>query len=58
MAPVWCDLRTLPYEQMWDDARYWMPRVLEGRKVRMRFAWPGPSTRNGPESRAALEPRR
>lgn len=39
MAPVWCDLQALPYDEMWDDARYWMPRVLEGRKVRMRFVY-------------------
>jgi 8-oxo-dGTP diphosphatase len=30
MRPAWFAPENLPYEQMWDDGRYWMPRLLAG----------------------------
>lgn len=28
VAPAWFPLEQLPFEEMWDDARYWLPQVL------------------------------
>jgi 8-oxo-dGTP diphosphatase len=39
LRPVWLDVRRLPFERMWPDARYWLPRVLAGEPVRMRFVY-------------------
>jgi 8-oxo-dGTP diphosphatase len=33
LAAAWHPLAALPYPLMWDDAKYWMPLVLEGRQV-------------------------
>jgi 8-oxo-dGTP diphosphatase len=33
IVPQWFPVDQLPYEQMWDDARYWLPRVLAGERV-------------------------
>jgi 8-oxo-dGTP diphosphatase/2-hydroxy-dATP diphosphatase len=33
MAPKWFDLKDIPYNDMWPDDSYWLPPVLEGKKV-------------------------
>ena len=33
LIPRWFAADALPYDQMWDDARYWLPVVLAGRRV-------------------------
>lgn len=33
IAPRWYREDALPLDQMWDDARYWLPRVLAGEHV-------------------------
>lgn len=33
MRPQWFRQRNLPVDTMWDDNRYWVPRVLEGKQV-------------------------
>jgi 8-oxo-dGTP diphosphatase len=33
IAPRWFAEDDLPLRQMWDDARYWLPRVLAGQHV-------------------------
>ncbi|WP_405062372.1 hypothetical protein OG474_12230 [Kribbella sp. NBC_01505] len=30
IAPEWHSAQALPFELMWDDARYWLQRVLDG----------------------------
>lgn len=37
--PFWCLRNSLPYEQMWEDDRYWLPHVLEGRRVSGEFVF-------------------
>jgi 8-oxo-dGTP diphosphatase len=30
LAPAWYPVDALPYDRMWDDAKYWLSRVLAG----------------------------
>lgn len=39
LNPEWFDVATLPVDEMWDDARHWLPGVLEGRPVRRTFTF-------------------
>jgi len=33
VTPRWFLIDALPFDGMWDDARYWMPLVLAGERV-------------------------
>ena len=33
VVPRWFAIGDLPFEDMWDDARYWLPVVLDGERV-------------------------
>jgi len=33
LSPRWFDTAELPFDGMWDDARYWLPIVLAGDRV-------------------------
>jgi 8-oxo-dGTP diphosphatase len=37
MAPAWYPIQALPLDQMWEDDQYWLPGVLAGGRVSMRF---------------------
>lgn len=39
IAPRWFRGDTLPFDGMWDDARYWLPIVLAGRPVTARISF-------------------
>ena len=39
MAPAWFRVEDIPYDQMWDDGVYWLPRVLAGERVRATFTY-------------------
>lgn len=30
--PLWADLDAIPYEQMWEDDRLWLPHLVAGRR--------------------------
>ena len=36
-VPLWYPLDALPFAQMWDDDRFWLPRILEGEKLEGEF---------------------
>ena len=36
-APLWCELGAIPYEEMWEDDRIWMPHLLDRRPFQGRF---------------------
>jgi 8-oxo-dGTP diphosphatase len=39
MAPAWFAVDDIPYDRMWDDDAYWLPRVLAGERVRATFTY-------------------
>jgi len=39
MAPKWFKLSDIPYDQMWHDDRYWLPRVLDGKLLKTVFTF-------------------
>ncbi|MEZ0346296.1 MAG: 8-oxo-dGTP diphosphatase [Infirmifilum sp.] len=36
-TPMWFNIKSLPFEEMWEDDRHWLPHVLAGRKVEGHF---------------------
>ena len=36
-APNWFAVDAIPYDEMWEDDRLWLPHVLAGRTVRANF---------------------
>lgn len=44
MIPQWYSIEEIPYHQMWDDARYWLPRVLSGEKFQAQFQYQADNT--------------
>jgi len=39
MAPKWFKLTDIPFEKMWDDDKFWLPHIVEGRKLKARFVF-------------------
>jgi 8-oxo-dGTP diphosphatase len=39
LDPEWFDVSELPVDQMWDDARHWLPGVLAGIPARATFTF-------------------
>jgi len=37
MRPEWFTIKDIPYDQMWDDGRYWLPKILTGERFRGNF---------------------
>jgi 8-oxo-dGTP diphosphatase len=37
LVPTWYRLEDIPWENMWDDAKFWLPRVLAGHCVEATF---------------------
>jgi len=41
MKPEWHRIRNVPYNKMWVDDIYWLPRVLAGEKITAEFYFSG-----------------
>ena len=39
MAPFWFRVDEIPYDEMWDDDRHWLPHVLDGKRVLATFIY-------------------
>jgi 8-oxo-dGTP diphosphatase len=39
IRPTWFPVAALPLDRMWDDGRYWVPRVLAGERLRATFSY-------------------
>lgn len=37
MMPKWFSISEIPYEQMWDDDKLWLPHILNGKKLEADF---------------------
>ena len=37
MIPKWFTFNEIPYDKMWDDDKFWLPCVLEGKKLEADF---------------------
>ena len=35
--PFWCRIDEIPYDEMWENDRIWLPRVLRGERIRADF---------------------
>lgn len=35
--PFWCSIDAIPYDQMWEDDRFWLPFVLKGKVIKGYF---------------------
>ena len=39
MAPRWFKIAEIPYDEMWQDDRYWMPQAFAGQKLKTTFTF-------------------
>jgi len=39
MRPEWHDISKLPFGMMWDDDKYWLPKVLEDKRIKASFSF-------------------
>ena len=39
MKPQWFTVDSIPFDQMWQDDALWLPRVLNGEKLKARFTF-------------------
>lgn len=37
MKPQWFKIEEIPYDEMWDDDKYWLPHILEDKKLKAEF---------------------
>ena len=37
MLPQWFKISSIPYQEMWDDDKMWLPHVLAGKKLEADF---------------------
>jgi 8-oxo-dGTP diphosphatase len=40
-SPLWTRMDRVPYEQMWEDDRYWLPMVIRGERFQTRWIFDG-----------------
>jgi 8-oxo-dGTP diphosphatase len=40
-APIWTPVNAIPYDEMWEDDRLWLPLLLEGKKFSGRWIFDG-----------------
>ena len=40
-VPHWVDLDDIPFDEMWEDDRYWLPLVVDGRRFAGRWIFDG-----------------
>jgi 8-oxo-dGTP diphosphatase len=39
IRPCWFPVTALPFDRMWDDGKRWLPRVLDGERLRATFSY-------------------
>jgi 8-oxo-dGTP pyrophosphatase MutT (NUDIX family) len=39
MLPKWFKDKEIPFEEMWDDDKFWLPHILKGKKLKADFVF-------------------
>ena len=39
MKPKWFKIKEIPFDKMWPDDKYWLPRVLKGERIKAEFVF-------------------
>ncbi len=39
ICPAWFFINKIPYANMWDDAQYWLPKILAGQVLKAHFTF-------------------
>ena len=39
MFPKWFKMSEIPFNEMWDDDKFWLPKILEGKKLKAKFTF-------------------
>jgi ADP-ribose pyrophosphatase YjhB (NUDIX family) len=39
MSPKWFDVKNIPFESMWTDDPFWLPKILSGKKINAAFTF-------------------
>jgi len=39
MRPKWFKLKEIPFDKMWPDDKFWLPKILKGEKLRAEFSF-------------------
>jgi 8-oxo-dGTP pyrophosphatase MutT (NUDIX family) len=39
MFPKWFKMNEIPFDQMWDDDKFWLPHILQGKKLKAKFVF-------------------
>ena len=39
MLPKWFKVSEIPFNEMWDDDKFWLPKVLEGKRLKAKFTF-------------------
>ena len=37
MKPKWFKINEIPFDEMWSDDKFWLPKVLNGEKIEAKF---------------------
>lgn len=40
-APLWCHKDEIPFDAMWEDDKFWLPRMIRGEKFQTRWIFDG-----------------
>jgi 8-oxo-dGTP diphosphatase len=40
-SPLWVPVEQIPYEQMWEDDKFWLPMVIAGERFKTRWIFDG-----------------
>lgn len=39
MMPKWFKVNEIPFDEMWDDDKHWLPHILENKKLKAKFVF-------------------
>jgi hypothetical protein len=39
MMPRWFKEKEIPFNEMWDDDKFWLPQILRGKKLKAEFVF-------------------